>query len=100
MSRQTFDYRAHNVCGGQTTSPVTQGPRRILAPSFRNGVPTAADGLITPPPPPEAKYVRGPMGAATWLANARWLRQLKQREAHAESTEGWLRRHKIGLYAS
>lgn len=55
MSRETFDYSAHNLAGGKTQSTTTLGPRKV-----------SRDGLIIPPPPPEGSYVTK-SGDAVWL---------------------------------
>lgn len=91
----TFDYRQHNVAGGKTQSVVTQGPK-----------PEARQGLITPPPPPEGHYVTreksGRMSPVDYRQNLRWLQQQQAKGliGHPESTEEWLKRHRIGQYAS
>lgn len=90
----TFDYRQHNVAGGPTHNVTTLGPR-----------PEARQQLMQPPPPPEGHYVTrekgGRMSPVAYRQNLRWLRaQQQQTPTLPESTEDWLRRHKIGQYAS
>lgn len=103
MAKQIFNYSQHNVCGGPSQRVVTQGPKKSICVGeiWVNLQPPVAK--LPKVVPPEGHYLsreKGSMSAVEYRNNLRWLRQHKAQQAlPVESTEDWLRRHKIGEFA-
>ena len=76
-TRTTFGYEPHALAGGKTNPPVTLSPKIRKAPAFANPkVLTAQDGLISPPAPPEGRYVTRDTGKVDGVS----LLMIKARE--------------------
>ena len=104
MAKQTFNYSQHNVCGGPSHRDVRQGPKRSICVNGKwiNLQPPVAK--LSKPKPPEGKYVTRDNGGTMAPSDFRMLvmshRLAKPVEAPQEDIDSWLRRHKIGVYAT
>lgn len=104
MAKGTFNYHDHNVCGGPSHRHVHQGPltRICVGDKWVNLRPAPAK--LPKPVPAEGHYVTRENGGTMSPTDFKML-VLAARKAktipkvESESTEDWLRRHKIGEYA-
>lgn len=101
---QTFNYSQHNMCGGPSHRKVTQGPKVSVCVGDKIINLNPAHPGLPKPKPEEGHYVsreKGTMRPSDFMMLVRAKRaRAKVVETPAESTEEWLKRHKIGVYAS
>ena len=104
MSSQTFNYSQHNVCGGPSQRTVTQGPKKSICVGDKwiNLQPPLAKP--PKPAPQEGHYVTREKGGTMRPSDFKMLvlahrARLAKPTQEPETTDQWLRRHKIGIYA-
>lgn len=101
--RGAFNYATENVSGGPSHRKVTQGPKVSVCVGDQIINLNPKHPGLPKPKPQEGHYVsreKGTMRHSDFMMLVRVGKaRAKAAEAPAESTEDWLRRHKIGVYS-